>query len=315
MHRCSSCSCCSGATGPSSSQAACRLATTSCYLLLRRTRRASTYRVLRTAYCVLLTIHLLLPAGDGRWLVTTACYLLLLTNHAVDEGYDAHAVVPTLSGASSLQLAAFFEEERLHVKEGVVVIDEDYSSRKTASISTEGCDAIVHGFEARLDSCRLSLDSCRETNGKPGGADGGAGAGAGGGGAGGGGAARARQERQAKAAKAARAKLEKLRLKLSGTTLLQAIDAAADPDATAADNTADQAAVPVPPPAAPEVPEAPEAAVAAVAVSNGGDAGGSPTEAAEEAEEAEELVEAAAATHAATTAAAVASAAEEEGEG
>lgn len=51
---------------------------------------------------------------------------------AVDEGYDAHAVVPTLSGASSLQLAAFFEEGRLHVKEGVVVIDEDYSSRKTA---------------------------------------------------------------------------------------------------------------------------------------------------------------------------------------
>ena len=225
----------------------------------------------------------------------------------MDDGYDAHAVVPTLSGASSLQLAAFFEEERLHVKEGVVVIDEDYSSRKTASISTEGCDAIVHGFEARLDGCRLSLDSCRETNGKP---DGGTG-----GGAGGGGAARARQERQAKAAKAARAKLEKLRLKLSGTTLLQAIDATADPDAAAADATAYQAAVLAQPPAAPEVPESPEAAVAAVAVPNGGDAGGSPTEAVEEAEEAEELVEAAAATHAATTAAAVASAAEEEGEG
>ena len=29
---------------------------------------------------------------------------------AVDDGYDAHAIVPTLSGASSLQLAAFFEE-------------------------------------------------------------------------------------------------------------------------------------------------------------------------------------------------------------
>jgi len=108
---------------------------------------------------------------------------------AVDAGYDSdHMVVPTLSGASSLQLAAFFEEERPHVKvrarrhsthlldparrrprprsrhrtpahprrrpplrvqEGVVVIDEDYSSRQTASISTEACDALVHGLRAR----------------------------------------------------------------------------------------------------------------------------------------------------------------------
>ena len=198
---------------------------------------------------------------------------------AVDEGYDAHAVVPTLSGASSLQLAAFFEEERLHVKEGVVVIDEDYSSRKTASISTEArdalslslslrpspslplrlsrslslrlspslslrlspslplspspsrsrslaptlppnqaCDAIVHGLLPRLDSCRMMTSACRMmtsmTSCTPGG-DAGSG-GAGGAGGGGGGAAR-----QGKRAKAARAKLEKLRLKLSGTTLLQ----------------------------------------------------------------------------------------------
>ena len=68
---------------------------------------------------------------------------------AVDEGYDAHAVVPTLSGASSLQLAAFFEEERLHVKEGVVVIDEDYSSRKTASISTEARGALSLSLSLR----------------------------------------------------------------------------------------------------------------------------------------------------------------------
>ena len=146
---------------------------------------------------------------------------------AVDEGYDAHAVVPTLSGASSLQLAAFFEEERLHVKEGVVVIDEDYSSRKTASISTEArdalslslslrpspslplspsrsrsrslaptlppnqaCDAIVHGLLPRLDSCRMMTSACRMMTSMTSCTPGGDAGSGGAGGAGGGGRAR-----------------------------------------------------------------------------------------------------------------------------
>ena len=62
----------------------------------------------------------------------TALFASCLQHVAEDQ------VLTTLSGATSLELAAFLDEERSHVKEGVVLVEEDYGT-KTASLSAEAC--------------------------------------------------------------------------------------------------------------------------------------------------------------------------------
>ena len=142
------------------------------------------------------------------------------------DSFEAdQALLPALlCDASSLELAAFYDEERPHIKEGIIHVDEDYSSRQTASLSFEACDAIVNGLraEARPDSYRRPY-LVPGSSGVEGEAA----------------AARTRAEAKRVAALSAegrsrasspqpsaalQVKLDRLRLKLSGTKLLMALD-------------------------------------------------------------------------------------------
>ena len=156
-------------------------------------------------------------------------------------GVDSEdALVPTLSGVSLLEMAAFFEEERPHVKEGVVIIDEDYGGRKSSSLSTEACDAIVNGLRDRPESYRKPFHTPGST---------------------------CAGEAKTLADKAAKVKLEKLRLKLSGTKLLEALDGMAggsDLSTPAANGTTPNGHAAAAPPATAEV-QAEAAATAATA--------------------------------------------------
>lgn len=73
----------------------------------------------------------------------------------VDEGVGDATLVRKLCRMSALQLSAFLDEERLHVKDGIVVPkDDDYASARCFSVSAEAC-------EVRCGSRRLRSHSSR----------------------------------------------------------------------------------------------------------------------------------------------------------